>query len=177
MTNFATLAMLGLVCSVPFTASAAETVSYSYDVFGRLKTVRVSGGPANGVERAFKYDSTDNRIGLQVAASWSSDAVTMARPSSVANATSAGVSLSVNIKGPAFFGGTVTFTENGTFLGSAPVSEGQASIFLQGFSLGTHTITATYSGDTDNPQQAFTFTVKVQNLSWLPAVLEVILSD
>jgi len=71
----------------------------------------------------------------------------------------------------------VTFTENGTFLGSAPVSDGQASIFLQGFSLGTHTITATYSGDSDNPQRAFTFTVKVMNLSWLPAVLEVILSD
>ena len=137
-------------------------MSYSYDVFGRLKTARIAGGPANAVERAFKYDSTDNRIGLEVSASWSSDTVTIAPPNGVANATSAGVVLGVKISGPPFFTGTVTFTENGNFPGSAPVSDGQAGVFPQGFALGAHTITATYSGDGDNPPRSFTFTVKAR---------------
>jgi hypothetical protein len=40
-----------------------------------------------------------------------------------------------------------------------------------------HTITATYSGDANNAPTTHTFTIKVQNLSWLPAVLEILLSD
>jgi hypothetical protein len=171
------LSILSAILFTPAEALSAETVNYSYDVFGRLKTVRISGGPANGVERAVKYDASDNRVGLLVSGSWSSDTVTVTPLGGVANTTSAGVVLGVNINGPAFFGGTVTFAENGTFLGSAPIQNGQASLLLEGFSLGSHTITATYSGDGDNPSQVFTFTIKVQNLSWLPAVLEIILSD
>ena len=72
---------------------------------------------------------------------------------------------------------TVTFSENGAFLGSAPVYDGQASIVLEGFSLGAHTITVSYSGDSANAPYTYTFTIKVQDLSWLPGVLQILLSD
>jgi hypothetical protein len=40
-----------------------------------------------------------------------------------------------------------------------------------------HTIMATYSGDSSNAPYSFTFTIKAQNLGWLPAVLEILLSN
>jgi len=43
-------------------------------------------------------------------------------------------------------GGTVTFTDNGNFLGAASVSTGTAS-FATIFPTGVHVLTATYSGD------------------------------
>jgi hypothetical protein len=73
--------------------------------------------------------------------------------------------------------GTVTFSENGVFLGSAWVIDGQGSIFLEGFANGVHSITATYSGDGTHAAQTTTFTIKVQDLRWLPAVLDLLLSN
>jgi hypothetical protein len=55
------------------------------------------GGLAKAVERAFKYDAPDNRVGVPVTASWSSDVVAMTAASG-ANATCAGV----NLSGPPF---------------------------------------------------------------------------
>jgi hypothetical protein len=82
----------------------------------------------------------------------------------------------VNVSGSAT-GGTVTFTESGTFLGIASVASGQAAISLDGFPTGTHTITVTYSGDGSHAPQVSTFTITVRDLRWLPAVLELLLSD
>lgn len=42
-------------------AHAGETVTYSYDVLGRLVRVQRSGGPANGVDTGYAYDCADNR--------------------------------------------------------------------------------------------------------------------
>lgn len=156
---------------------AAETASYTYDVFGRLTKVQVSGGPANGVERTVAYDAADNRTQIQVSGSSSGGSVSISALGGVANATSAGVTIGVNISGATPATGMVTFTENGVFLGSAFVYDGQASVFLEGFALGTHTITASYSGDGANAPYSHTFTIKVQNLGWLPAVLQILLSD
>ena len=71
----------------------------------------------------------------------------------------------------------ITFTENGVFLGSAYTFDNRASIFLEGLSIGTHTITVTYSGDGSNEPYSQTITIRVQNLSWLPAVLDLLLSN
>lgn len=157
--------------------SASETVSYTYDVFGRMTNAQVSGGPANGTQRSISYDPADNRMSMQVSGASSDPPVDISRQGSVANSIAAGVVIGVNVSGAAPLTGMVTFTENGVFLGSAYVYQGQASIFLEGFPLGTHTITASYSGDGSNGGFAYTFAIRVQNLSWLPSVLELILSE
>lgn len=46
--------------------------------------------------------------------------------------------------------GTVTFTDSGTTLGTATVSGGAASLSLNNLALGTHTLSAAYSGDSFN---------------------------
>ncbi len=158
-------------------AGAAETATYTYDVHGRLTHVQAAGGPANNVTRAYQYDSTDNRTSLVVSGSSSSGTVTITAQGAVANVTSVGVSFGVNISGSPPPTGMVTFTENGIFLGSAFVYDGQASVLLEGFAVGTHAIVASYSGDGSNAPTTHTFTIKVQNLSWLPAVLEILLAD
>lgn len=155
---------------------AAETISYSYDALGRLVQVQISGGPANGVLQSYQYDLAGNRTQYQISDSQGQTPVTLSVSNTVANATSTGVALTVNVSGSSP-GGIVTFTENGVFLGSAWVIDGQASILLEGFPNGTHTITASYSGDDTHAPQTATFTIKVQDLSWLPAVLDLLLSD
>jgi hypothetical protein len=45
--------------------------------------------------------------------------------------------------------GTVTFFDGNTIVGTGIVSNGQASLFLEGLSAGTHRLTASYSGDGD----------------------------
>lgn len=148
---------------------ASQTVTYTYDALGRLVTSQTQGGSGSGTTQSFQYDPAGNRKQYQ---SLLQVALTMNSP--VVNLTSSGATLTVNINNPSA-GGTVTFTENGTFLGSASVANGQASVILEGLSKGTHTITASYSGDSADTSQVTTFTVKVQDLSWLPAVLQLLL--
>jgi hypothetical protein len=166
---------LGCACFSAI-AFAADTTSYTYDALGRLKNVQISGGPANGTQISTQYDAAGNRTQYVVSGSTSSGGITIAPFGPSANQTSTGVVLGVHVSGQNATG-TVTFTENGTFLGSTTVQSGDASIILEGFSVGTHTITVSYSGDVYNAPYSYTFTIKVQNLSWLPAVLEILLSD
>jgi Bacterial Ig-like domain (group 3) len=158
-------------------ASAADTTSYSYDALGRLKKLEYTGGPANGAQIQYLYDAAGNRTQYIVSGSTSSGGLTIAPFGSRANQTSTGVVLGVHVSGSSSPGGTVVFTENGTFLGSTVVQSGDASIILEGFAVGTHAITVSYAGDANNPPYSYSFTIKVQNLSWLPAVLELLLSD
>jgi len=50
---------LTLLISVP--ASAAETITYTYDARGRLKQVARTGTVNNGVTTAYTIDKADNR--------------------------------------------------------------------------------------------------------------------
>jgi len=43
--------------------------------------------------------------------------------------------------------------------------------------VGNHTIVATYSGDANNTTSGATLTVTIYDLSWLPAILELLLDD
>lgn len=156
---------------------ASNSTAYTYDALGRLKATQTIGGPSGGMQRSYSYDASGNRTSLQVSGTAGSGAVTITAQGSVANQTSTGVVLGVNIAGSPAPTGTMTFTENGLFLGSASVTSGEASVILENFELGTHTITASYSGDGSNAPYSFTFTIKVQNLSWLPAVLQILLSN
>lgn len=51
-------AIAGLIAPLE---AAADTITYSYDAKGRLRTSSVSGGPNNGTNTAICYDAADNR--------------------------------------------------------------------------------------------------------------------
>lgn len=57
------LATLVILLLLGAAAYAAETITYSYDARGRLKTVARSGTPTvnNGVTSNYTYDKADNR--------------------------------------------------------------------------------------------------------------------
>ncbi|WP_161966021.1 Ig-like domain repeat protein [Steroidobacter cummioxidans] len=156
-------------------AHAAQNVSYVYDALGRLTEVQILSGPGSGVTEAYQYDAAGNRLNYSVTAPGQS-AVTLTVTNPRVNISSAGGTLSVNVAGSSP-GGTVTFTANGVFLGSAPVINGEASITVEGLATGLHSITATYSGDGVNAPQVATFNVRIQDLRWLPAVLELLMRE
>ena len=169
---------LGLACAcISSIAAAADTTTYTYNALGRLTQVQIAGGPANGTQISYQYDASGNRTQYIVSGSTSSGTLAISPFGSTTNQTSTGVVLGVHVSGQNAPTGTVTFTENGTFLGSTTVQNADASIILEGFALGTHTITVSYSGDVYNAPYSYTFTIKVRNLSWLPAVLEILLSN
>jgi hypothetical protein len=166
--------LVGGICATG-SAHAAQSVSYVYDALGRLTEVQLLGGPGNGVTEAYQYDAAGNRLNYSVTAPGQS-AVTLTVMTPRVNLTSAGGTLTVNVAGSSP-GGTVTFTVNGIFLGSAPVTNGQASITVEGLASGMHSIRATYSGDGVNAPQVTTFDVRIQDLRWLPAVLDLLLAQ
>lgn len=157
-------------------AYASQTVNYTYDALGRLVQSQIQSGPGSGTVQAFQYDNAGNRKQYTVTGVTGQTAITLSMPSSIVNVmtAAAGATLTVNVSSPSATG-TVTFSENGVFLGSAWVTNGQASVVIEGLAMGVHTIAATYSGDGTYATQTTTFTVRVQNLSWLPAVLNLLL--
>ena len=152
-------------------AHAGQTVNYTYDALGRLTEVQSQSSSADGTTQIFHFDAAGNRTQYQLLKQ-----VVLSMGSSVVNLTSTGADLRVNVNDPSATG-TVTFTEGTTFLGSASVSNGVAAVILQGLTKGSHTITASYSGDGGHTPETVTFTVNVVNLSWLPAVLNLLLQN
>jgi len=84
------------------------------------------------------------------------------------------VTLSVSVGGP-LAGGMISFYFNGQYAGSAPVINGMAQIVFQGMQLGSYTVRAVYDSDGHYDSATSEFNVKILNLSWLPAVLDLIL--
>jgi hypothetical protein len=154
---------------------AGQTVTYVYDALGRLTDVKVLGGPGSGVIQTYAYDAAGNRQNYQVTAPGQS-AVTISLSTPNVNISSAGGTLTVTLSSSAT-GGTVTFTENGVFLGIAQVIDGQASITVENLPRGLHSIRATYSGDGTRAPQVTTFDINVRDLRWLPAVLQLLLAE
>lgn len=60
--RLATLAFM--VAALPGAALAQETVTYTYDELGRLKTVTRTGGPTNGAATTYTYDKASNRTNV-----------------------------------------------------------------------------------------------------------------
>jgi hypothetical protein len=164
----------GIACASGV-AIASQSVTYTYDALGRLTDTQITSGPGSGVTQSYRYDAAGNRT-LETAAALGQTTVSLSIPNTTALVTSAGITLTVNVSGSAP-GGTVTFTENGTFLGIAYVSGGKASLILEGMSNGAHSIKATYSGDGTYAPKVDTFGVNVRDIRWLPAVLDLLLSN
>jgi YD repeat-containing protein len=154
---------------------AGQTVTYAYDALGRLTDVKTIDGPGAGVTQTYTYDAAGNRSHYSVTAPGQS-IVTISVSNPNVNISSAGGTLTVSLSG-APTGGTVTFTENGTFIGIAQVVDGLASITVENLPKGVHSIRATYSGDGTHAPQISTFDINVRDLRWLPAVLQLLLAD
>ncbi len=173
---FALIATGVAAVGIESVADAAQSVTYTYDALGRLTNVSVTGGPGSGTSQAYSYDAVGNRLSQSVAAPGHT-AVSLSVPTATENIMpTGGVELTVNVSGSTP-GGTVTFTENGVFLGIVTVSGGQATIILESFPTGSHSIRATYSGDGTYAPTVTTFSITVRDLRWLPAVLQLLLGN
>jgi hypothetical protein len=153
-------------------ASSAETTTFKYDALGRLTHVDIAGGAMDGVRRTFQYDPAGNRTASNTR-SWVPTPIKPTSTTLVFMGTS-DVVLTATI-GDSGTGGTVSFWVNESFAGTTQVVNGVATIRFQQMAPGTYTVRAEYSGDAQHVANTFTFTAKVQNLSWLPALLDLIL--
>jgi alpha-tubulin suppressor-like RCC1 family protein len=64
-------------------------------------------------------------------------------------------------------GGTVTFYDGSTEIGAAPTSTGVASVSTSGLSVGFHTISATFTGETDFASSSGSLTQQVNPAAYL----------
>lgn len=173
--------------------AAGNNIAYGYDGLNKRVTITKAGTTsyefhaANG-DLLVEYTPTQSnklieyiyiggkRVAQRVSDSRPPTPVTLPSSTVVAK-RNAGVTLTVNVGG-ASPTGTVTFLgAGGTVIGTAYVSNGRASIDVLGLALGSHTITAVYSGDAANSSNTVVLQINVVNLDWLPAVLDLLLAD
>lgn len=166
------LVLLAALLFSSMVRSNEETI-YSYDALGRLKSMQVSGGAVSGAQESYDYDVAGNRNYRQTFGPANARPTSVAPPSATVTAAGANANFIINVSGssPA---GSVSIFVDGIFVGSARVSSGQARLQVAGVSNGAHTVTATYSGDAANDPSTSTFSVQVKDISWLPAVLELL---
>jgi len=164
LTKFAAviLALFG-TCAGAF----AGTTSYQYDALGRI-----SGVTEGAAVVRYSYDPAGNRKQKQTTGG---AATTLTIPSSTAVEHSGSVVLNVTVGG-ASATGTVNFYEGSTFLGSTTIIGGVATVELMGLTRGSHDFTITYSGDVANASNSIAFPIKIVNLDWLPAVLDILMN-
>lgn len=62
-------ALGGAAVFLSFPALATETITYTYDVHGRVVTVARSGNVNNGVQTDYAHDKADNRTNVTVTGS------------------------------------------------------------------------------------------------------------
>jgi len=152
---------------------SGATTYFTYGLDGNLLS-ELTLGAGGGVDlRDYVY-----LAGRQVAVRASTQVPSTVTSSSGSISATAGssVTLTVNISG-ASPTGTVTFTLGSTVLGTANVVNGSASLTVSSLPVGNNTIVATYSGDANNTSGSTTLSVNVYDLSWLPAILQLLLDD
>jgi len=126
------------------TAHAAETVSYSYDALGRLRTATHSGSVNDGVGATFEYDAAGN---LKVHAV---SATGRAFKSATLQGT-AGQPVTVNANIPGAAAGTVSFFSAGRKLGEATVADGRAALVATFAEPGTYIVMIHYQKAAGQP--------------------------
>ena len=128
---------------VPVDASGKATTTPTFNVAGEYSITAVFSGSGNYV------GSTSNAQTVNVKAPAPTDQQTqtvLTVPADAKTGTAVGLSVTVT---PTPVGGTVQFKDGSGNLGSpVPVVEGKASIMHEFASVGTHDITAVYSGAT-----------------------------
>lgn len=154
-------------------AMATETTTFTYDTLGRLKTSVVTGGTRHGVQQTFKYDNANNRTELSTVSASSLLSPTITPSSTTVGFMGPGRGVfSINLG--TGVGGSAEFFVDGAFAGSVNIVNGQARLALPNLAPGDYTITVNFSGDATHNPASSTFQVKLRDLSWLPAVLQLI---
>ncbi len=105
--------------------------------------------------------STSSAVSVQVnGAQLQSTAVTLvASPASAVSGQS--ISLTASVM-PASASGTISFVDGSATVGSAPLAAGKGALSVSTLSVGTHSLTAAYSGDAaDSPASSNTVTVTI----------------
>ena len=74
--------LAGSALAAPAAAAASETVTYTYDVFGRLTAVSTQGGPGDGTAVSTAYDPAGNRTSYGVAGAGPAGAAALTAPAS-----------------------------------------------------------------------------------------------
>lgn len=161
-----------ILCAVLLVTSGAiaqaESTTYSYDALGRLVRIVDS---QSGRRQSYQYDAAGNRLQSKQSISAVNGVIPVG---TTLNSINGSTTLSVSVGGP-LASGMVTFYFNGVYAGVAPVIDGVAQIVFQGMQLGSYTVRAVYEGDGHYDSATSEFIVKIKELSWLPAVLDLIL--
>lgn len=148
--------------------AGAATTAYQYDALGRLTTVA-----QGAAQTTYNYDAAGNRLAKQ-ATSITPTAITLSGNTTVVENQSGAVTLSFKV-GNSTAAGTVSFYDIATLIGTATVTDGVATVQVTGLPLGTNTITVAYSGSGSLAANSATTTINVVDLSWLSAVLQMLL--
>jgi hypothetical protein len=164
---------VALFAFVPQLLSANETTTYVYDALGRLQSVSVTGGTRSGVQQSFQYDGAGNRRSV------STMGPAVPRPASIipvnAQVNVIGNNGTLSVSFGAGASGSAGFYVNGQFVESVDISNNQARVSLRGFAPGDYSVSVSYSGDASHDPSTTNFMIRVRDLSWLPAVLQIIL--
>ena len=143
-------------------ATATGTVTFVDSVSGTVGTGTLSGGVASislstlavgthSVTAVYGGDTNDaaaTSVAIPVSVGLITTATTFAAQPSAINV--GGVTILTATVSPVNVTGTVTFRDGGAILGTANISAGSASLSVSTLKVGTHNITATYSGDNNN---------------------------
>jgi hypothetical protein len=130
-------------------------------------TASYAGNTADGA-------STSNAVSIQVNAATApleATAVTLtANPTTAVSGQT--ITLSANVapaSGTSIPTGTVTFQDGSTAIGSSPLAAGSGTLAVSTLSVGTHSLSAVYSGDTaDSPSTSKTVSVTITAASAPP---------
>jgi YD repeat-containing protein len=164
-----TVAVLFGVGSVVHTSGAATTV-YQYDALGRLTTVS-----QGTTQTTYGYDPAGNRSGNSGKSSSSVTPTPISfAPSGSILEHKGSVVLTANV-GNSSTSGVVSFYDGATLVGSAILSNGVATLTVTGLSTGGRTMTVAYAGSGSTPASSISMQVRIVNIDWLPAVLELLL--
>jgi YD repeat-containing protein len=163
------VAVLLGVGAVAHTSGAATTV-YQYDALGRLTTVS-----QGTTQTSYGYDLAGNRSGNsgKISSSITPTPISFA-PSGSIQEHKGNVVLTASV-GNSSTSGVVSFYDGSTLVGSAVLSNGVATLTVTNLSAGTHTITVAYAGSGSTPANSIAMQVRIVNIDWLPAVLQLLL--
>jgi hypothetical protein len=157
------------------TLALADT-KYTYDALGRLQSVQVQGGVLNGQQQSFSYDAAGNRLQVQRQLPPNAQPTVITPTSTVLGVMGGATVLTLTVGG-ASAGGTASVSIDGAYFGTATVANGSVSIHMSGVSLGQHQVSVIYTGDANNEPATYAFAATARDLSWLPAVIDFVLSN
>ena len=134
---------LNSIGSAPLTANQAAISVSSLSVAGHMLSAVYSG------DVSFSGSTSDPVLQVVNQASTTTTITSSAATSIVGQSVTLTAAIGVVAPGAGSLSGSVTFTDGSTTLGTGAVSGGSATLTTNSLALGSHSLAASYSGDTD----------------------------